>query len=82
MAEIVNLRMARKRAVRRDEEAKANANRTAFGVPKASRQIASKEQERADRALDGKKRRGPDRDRGAPKDDALGKADAASTEAT
>ena len=53
MAEIVNLRMARKRAARRDEEAKATANRTAFGMPKTLRDVAAIETKRADRRLDG-----------------------------
>ncbi|BDA85546.1 hypothetical protein Sa4125_30880 [Aureimonas sp. SA4125] len=53
MAEIVNLRMARKRAVRQAVEAKAEANRTAFGLPKAVRMAARSAQSQSDRKLDG-----------------------------
>ena len=43
MAEIVNLRQARKRAARATASAKADANRTAFGLPKALRSAAKAE---------------------------------------
>ena len=56
MGEVVNLRLARKRAQRRDEADKADANRTAFGLPKALRDKAGIENRRADRALDGARR--------------------------
>lgn len=56
MAEIVNLRLARKRALRRDEADKADANRTAFGLPKALREKAERENRLAERALDGVRR--------------------------
>ena len=43
MAEIVNLRQARKRAARDAASAKADANRTRFGLPKALRTSARAE---------------------------------------
>ncbi|GGD20383.1 DUF4169 family protein [Aureimonas glaciei] len=56
MAEIVNLRLARKRALRRDDAEKADANRIAFGMPKALRDKAERENRQAARALDGVRR--------------------------
>lgn len=56
MAEIVNLRLARKRALRREEADKADANRTVFGLPKAMREKAERENRLAERVLDGLRR--------------------------
>jgi hypothetical protein len=56
LAEIVNLRLARKRALRRDDAEKADANRTAFGLPRALRDKAERESQQAARALDGVRR--------------------------
>lgn len=53
MAEIVNLRSARKRRQREDAEAEAAANRVRHGLPKAARAVAGIETERAARDLDG-----------------------------
>ena len=52
MAEIVNLRQARKRAARGKAEALADTNRTAFGLPKGLRSAASAEQVRLAARLD------------------------------
>jgi hypothetical protein len=53
MVELLNLRTARKRARRKEDDARANANRIAFGQPKAARQQAAAEESRAARELDG-----------------------------
>jgi hypothetical protein len=53
MAEIVNLRLARK-AKRRTEQAQAaNAARAKSGVTKAEREVARLDKARAERVLDG-----------------------------
>jgi hypothetical protein len=51
--DIVNLRTARKRAVRRKAEQTAAENRQAFGVTRKERADASSERDRIDRTLDG-----------------------------
>lgn len=56
MAEIINLRQARKAIKRRQGEAVAAANRAKFGRTKAERLAQTSEQERAARLLDGTKR--------------------------
>ncbi|MBC8130082.1 MAG: DUF4169 family protein [Rhizobiaceae bacterium] len=56
MAEIVNLRQARKRAARTGREELADANRIAFGLPKALKTKARSETARAEARLDGMKR--------------------------
>ncbi|RDE05892.1 DUF4169 family protein [Sphingomonas aracearum] len=56
MAEIVNLRQARKRRARTEAAATADANRIAHGRSKAERQRAEAARERADALLDGAKR--------------------------
>jgi hypothetical protein len=53
MAELVNLRKARKRARRQQEETRASANRLAHGQPKNTRALADATREQADRQLDG-----------------------------
>ena len=55
-ADIVNLRRARKQKTRRDAEAAADANRLAFGRPKAERAATSLEKARFARALDAHRR--------------------------
>jgi hypothetical protein len=56
MAEIINLRRARK-AKARDERAKtAEANRAAFGRTRAEKQTTAAERERAAKAIDAHKR--------------------------
>ncbi len=55
MAEIVNLRRARKDKARRQRESEADANRRRFGRTKAEKAADKDAQERATRDLDGKK---------------------------
>lgn len=56
MAEIINLRDARKARSRAEAAAKAAANRAQFGRTKAEKQFAQTERERQDKMLDGAKR--------------------------
>jgi len=56
MAEIINLRRARKTAARGDKEAEAAANRLAHGRTRAEREASRAEAARAARLLDGAKR--------------------------
>ena len=56
MAEIINLRQARKAARRKLDEANAAANRAKFGRTRAERVAQASEQDRAARLLDGAKR--------------------------
>jgi len=56
MGEVVNLKSARKAKARAATEAKAQANRIAFGRTKAEKQTSKAEREAADRKLDGHKR--------------------------
>lgn len=62
MAEIVNLRQARKQKARAAAETEAAANRLAHGRTKAERNLTRTEKETAERKLDGHKR-GTDDDR-------------------
>ena len=54
MAEIVNLRRARKDKARRERDSEARANRRRFGRTKAEKAIDKDAETRARRALDGK----------------------------
>jgi hypothetical protein len=56
MAEIVNLRQARKAIKRRQDADAASANRAKFGQTKGERTKREAEAERQDRLLDGAKR--------------------------
>ncbi len=56
MAEIINLRQARKRKARSDKEAKAAENRVTFGRTKEERRLAEAEKDLAVRRLEGHKR--------------------------
>lgn len=56
MAEIINLRQARKAHKRRQAETAASANRAKFGQTKAQRSVQAAESERAARLLDGARR--------------------------
>ncbi|MFC3712263.1 DUF4169 family protein [Sphingoaurantiacus capsulatus] len=56
MADIVNLRAARKRKERETATATAAANRAQFGRTKAQKQASEMDAERLDRTLDGAKR--------------------------
>jgi hypothetical protein len=53
MAELVNLRTVRKQAKRKQDEARANANRLAHGQPKRARKLAAAQEAKAYRDLDG-----------------------------
>lgn len=55
MAEIINLRQAKKRRAREEKAAKAEANRMHFGRSKPERKESEAECEKAARDLDGKK---------------------------
>ena len=55
MAEIVNLRRARKDKARRERESAADANRRRFGRTKAEKAADKDADERARRDIDGKK---------------------------
>ena len=52
MAEMVNLRNARKRAKRRQDDQHADANRLAHGQPKHRRKLDAAQQAKASRDLD------------------------------
>lgn len=56
MAEIINLRQARKAKARAGKEAEAAANRTKFGRSKAEKALEAARQQLADRAIEGHKR--------------------------
>ena len=56
MAEIVNLRRARKDKARAAKEAKAAANRTRFGRPKAERELTEAARAIETRRLDAHRR--------------------------
>lgn len=58
MAEIINLRTARKARARADAAAKADANRAAFGRTKEEKRAAKAEADRLAALLDGAKRDG------------------------
>ena len=55
MAEVINLRLARKARDRTEKARQADANRAKFGQAKAQRKARTAEAERALRELDGKK---------------------------
>ena len=62
MAEIVNLRQARKAKARRDKETMAAQNRALFGQSKTERARRDNERQRAEHALDGARRGGNEPD--------------------
>lgn len=55
MAEVINLRLARKAKDRADKARQADANRAKFGQAKADRKARKAEEDRAASELDGKK---------------------------
>ena len=55
MAEVINLRMARKAKQRTDKAREAEANRAKFGQTKAEKTLRQQESDRAERVLDGAK---------------------------
>ena len=62
MAEIINLRKARKAKVRADKEAEAAENRAKFGRPKEERSQAEASKDLLDRKLDSHRREDGDPD--------------------
>lgn len=60
MAEIVNLRMARKAKARAETKAQADANRAQHGRSKNERKATEAEIDRIDRTVDGAKRERPE----------------------
>ena len=68
MAELVNLRRARKARQRAEQEAQAAENRARFGRPKAEKRLEAARAEKARRDLEGKRREPGDApgSRGAP----------------
>ena len=58
MADIINLRQARKAKARTDKERVAAANRAKFGQTKAEREVRRAEEARVERLLDGSRRDG------------------------
>ena len=56
MADIINLRQARKAKARVEKEKTADANRLAFGRTKAEKQVTKLEKRRVDKALEAHKR--------------------------
>jgi hypothetical protein len=60
MAEIINLRQARKQKARAEKEARADHNRIAFGRTKAEKELTKAEKELAQRRLDSHKRDDPE----------------------
>ena len=56
MAEIINLRQARKNKARADKEARAAENRIAFGRTKAEKSLTQAERDMAARRIDAHKR--------------------------
>ena len=52
MTDVVNLRAARKRAKRQEEQARAQAKRLAHGQPKYLRQVEAATRAKNDRELD------------------------------
>ncbi|HZW46267.1 MAG TPA: DUF4169 family protein [Microvirga sp.] len=56
MAEIVNLRQARKQKARAEKEARAEQNRVTFGRGKAEKELTKAERELARRHIDSHKR--------------------------
>jgi hypothetical protein len=62
MAEIVNLRRARKQRARQVAEKQAEQNRLTFGRSKAERLVTEAERDKAAQALDGHRLPGDDGD--------------------
>jgi hypothetical protein len=64
MAEIINLRMARKHKARADKEAQAAQNRISFGRTKAEKQLSAAQKALADKKIAGHQR--DDKDQETP----------------
>lgn len=59
-ADIVNLRMARKRKARRERESEADDNRRLHGLPRAERERSDAERDRALKSLEAHRRDKPE----------------------
>lgn len=66
MAEIVNLRRARKQRARQEAEQQAQQNRVAFGRTKAERSLTQAERDKAARTLEGHRLAAPPDDEPTP----------------
>ena len=64
MADIINLRNARKQKARSAKQAQAEQNRITFGRTKAEKQLSAAEKALADRRIDGHRR--DDKDQETP----------------
>jgi hypothetical protein len=62
MAELINLRRARKAKAKADKEKTAEANRVLHGMPKAVRNLAEARKDKADQALSGHRLENGDKD--------------------
>lgn len=62
MAEIINLRRARKQKARTEAEKTAEQNRISFGLSKAERSLAEAERAKSARHVDGHRLGGDDKD--------------------
>jgi len=58
MAEVINLRQAKKQAARKAARAKGDENAAKFGLTKAERQLQKAQAEKSARELDGRRRDG------------------------
>lgn len=56
MGDLVNLKLARKRKLRAEQDQRAAANRARYGRTKEERKLTEAEQQMAERTLDGHKR--------------------------
>jgi hypothetical protein len=56
MADIINLKHARKQKDRQERESQAATNREKYGRTKADKELAKRQQELSSRTLDGHKR--------------------------
>lgn len=63
MAEIINLRLARKAKARADKEAKAAGNRAAFGRPKSETTLSDAKAELTRKRLEGHRVKRDDEER-------------------
>ena len=60
MADLINLRQARKAKARAEKEKTAQANRVAHGTPKALRNLAEARKDKAEKGLSGHQLEKPD----------------------
>lgn len=63
MGDVVNLRMARKRAARAEDDRRAEENRRRFGRTKAEKTLAAAEDRKQSLHLEGHRRERPDDER-------------------